>query len=66
MPYAKEASKLYFGIPSGSLNEQVLRLLEGSGLWSQLGPRAHLDLGEALRAVGGESGRAESPRGQDR
>ena len=31
MSYGKEAGKLYFGIPSGSLNEQVLRLLEKSG-----------------------------------
>ena len=31
MAYGKEPSKLYFGIPSGSLNEQVLRLLERSG-----------------------------------
>lgn len=31
MPYAKEDGKLYFGIPSGSLNEQVLRLLAKSG-----------------------------------
>jgi len=31
MPYGKEDGKLYFGIPSGSLNEQVLRLLAKSG-----------------------------------
>ena len=31
MAYGKEEGKLYFGIPSGSLNEQVLRLLEKSG-----------------------------------
>jgi ATP phosphoribosyltransferase len=31
MPYGKTAGILYFGIPSGSLNEQVLRLLEKSG-----------------------------------
>ncbi len=31
MSYGKEKGKLYFGIPSGSLNEQVLRLLEKSG-----------------------------------
>lgn len=31
MTYGKEAGKLYFGIPSGSLHEQVLRLLEKSG-----------------------------------
>lgn len=31
MTYAKDPNKLYFGIPSGSLNEQVVRLLEKSG-----------------------------------
>ncbi len=31
MAYAKEPDKLYFGIPSGSLHEQVIRLLEKSG-----------------------------------
>ena len=31
MPYGKEDGVLYFGIPSGSLNDQVLRLLEKSG-----------------------------------
>lgn len=31
MPYGKKEGVLYFGIPSGSLNEQVLRLLEKSG-----------------------------------
>lgn len=31
MAYGKDEGKLYFGIPSGSLNEQVLRLLEKSG-----------------------------------
>ena len=31
MAYGKEEGKLYFGIPSGSLNEQVLRLLAASG-----------------------------------
>lgn len=31
MNYGKEEGKLYFGIPSGSLNEQVLRLLAKSG-----------------------------------
>jgi ATP phosphoribosyltransferase len=31
MAYAKDPNKLYFGIPSGSLNEQVLRLLDKSG-----------------------------------
>lgn len=31
MAYGKEDGKLYFGIPSGSLNEQVLRLLAKSG-----------------------------------
>ena len=31
MPYGKKEGVLYFGIPSGSLNEQVLRLLAKSG-----------------------------------
>lgn len=31
MSYGKKEGVLYFGIPSGSLNEQVLRLLEKSG-----------------------------------
>ena len=31
MAYAKKEGLLYFGIPSGSLNEQVMRLLEKSG-----------------------------------
>jgi ATP phosphoribosyltransferase len=31
MSFGKKAGVLYFGIPSGSLNEQVLRLLEKSG-----------------------------------
>lgn len=31
MTYGRKAGILYFGIPSGSLNEQVLRLLEKSG-----------------------------------
>ena len=31
MAYGKQREKLYFGIPSGSLNEQVIRLLEKSG-----------------------------------
>lgn len=31
MQYGKKEGVLYFGIPSGSLNEQVLRLLEKSG-----------------------------------
>ncbi|MCW8893236.1 MAG: hypothetical protein OQL18_07950 [Deltaproteobacteria bacterium] len=31
MSYGKNEGVLYFGIPSGSLNEQVLRLLEKSG-----------------------------------
>ncbi|NOY13625.1 MAG: ATP phosphoribosyltransferase [Deltaproteobacteria bacterium] len=31
MSYGKKAGVLYFGIPSGSLNEQVLRLLAKSG-----------------------------------
>lgn len=31
MDYGKETGKLYFGIPSGSLHDQVLRLLEKSG-----------------------------------
>jgi len=31
MSYGKKDSKLYVGIPSGSLNEQVVRLLEKSG-----------------------------------
>ena len=31
MAYGKQHDKLYFGIPSGSLNEQVIRLLEKSG-----------------------------------
>lgn len=31
MSYGKKPGVLYFGIPSGSLNEQVLRLLEKSG-----------------------------------
>jgi ATP phosphoribosyltransferase len=31
MSYGKNAGVLYFGIPSGSLNEQVMRLLEKSG-----------------------------------
>ncbi|MDX2480259.1 MAG: ATP phosphoribosyltransferase [Desulfuromusa sp.] len=31
MPYGKKAGILYFGIPSGSLNDQVMRLLEKSG-----------------------------------
>jgi len=31
MAYGKEEGVLYFGVPSGSLNEQVLRLLDKSG-----------------------------------
>ena len=31
MPYGRKEGVLYFGIPSGSLNEQVLRLLDKSG-----------------------------------
>jgi ATP phosphoribosyltransferase len=31
MAYGKQYNKLYFGIPSGSLHEQVIRLLEKSG-----------------------------------
>ncbi len=31
MGYGKDTNKLYFGIPSGSLHEQVIRLLETSG-----------------------------------
>lgn len=31
MSFAKDPNKLYFGIPSGSLNEQVIRLLDKSG-----------------------------------
>jgi ATP phosphoribosyltransferase len=31
MAYGKQHNKLYFGIPSGSLHEQVIRLLEKSG-----------------------------------
>jgi len=31
MAYGKKENLLYFGIPSGSLNEQVMRLLEKSG-----------------------------------
>jgi len=32
MSYGKKAGILYFGIPSGSLNEQVMRLLETTRL----------------------------------
>jgi ATP phosphoribosyltransferase len=42
MAYAKEPNKLYFGIPSGSLNEQVLRLLEKSGRPVKAGRRYEL------------------------
>ena len=42
MAYAKESNKLYFGIPSGSLHEQVLRLLERSGRPVQAGRRYEL------------------------
>ena len=31
MTYGKEKNILYVGIPSGSLNEQVIRLLDKSG-----------------------------------
>ena len=31
MPFGKKENILYFGIPSGSLNEQVLRILEKAG-----------------------------------
>ena len=42
MAYGKEPGKLYFGIPSGSLNEQVLRLLEKSGRPVKAGRRYEL------------------------
>ncbi len=42
MAYAKDPTKLYFGIPSGSLHDQVLRLLEKSGRPVQPGRRYEL------------------------
>ncbi len=42
MGYGKDTNKLYFGIPSGSLHEQVIRLLETSGRPVKAGRRYEL------------------------
>lgn len=42
MPYGRKEGVLYFGIPSGSLNEQVLRLLDKSG--RPLKPGRHYEM----------------------